>query len=100
MARKRYPGKFEGCDDDRLAEVLYNISQNGCDADCGDVQTTGWYGLILHRDHGYIVEEDSNGFFTYTYYPMRGMAQSEFDNISSAIAEEYEAVDESNGGSF
>ena len=97
MARKRYPGKFEACDDDRLADVLSGLD---CDEECGSVDELGWYGLILHRNHGYIVEEDSNGFFTYTFYEMRGMAQSEYDNISSSIAEEYESQDESNGGAF
>ena len=97
MARKRYPGKFEACDDDRLAEVLSGLD---CNEDCGEADTTGWYGLILHRDHGYIVSEDSQGFFSYDYYPMRGMAQSEYDNISSSIAEEYESQDKSNGGAF
>lgn len=97
MARKRYPGKFEGCDDDRLAEVLY-----GCDtdADCGSVDELGWYGLILHRDHGYIISEDGNGFFCYEYHDTKEDAQAEFARIESAIAEEYEAADESNGGSF
>ena len=99
MARKRYPGKFEGCADDRLAEVLYSISQDGCDEDCGDVNESGWYGLILHRNHGYIVSEDSQGFFSYDYYPMRGLAQAEFNNISSSPTEvhdepEYPAADE------
>ena len=89
MARKRYPGKFEGCADDRLAEVLYQIAMDGCDSDCGDVSESGWYGLILHRGHGYIVSEDSQGFFTYDYYSMRGLAQAEFDNIESSLAEEY-----------
>ena len=97
MTRKRYPGKFEACDDDRLADVLSGLD---CDEECGSVDELGWYGLILHRNHGYIVEEDSNGFFTYTFYETRGLAQSEYDNISSSIAEEYESQDESNGGAF
>lgn len=86
--RKRYPGKFERCDDDRLAEVLYSITMNGCDADCGDVQTTGWYGLILHRDHGYIVSEDGNGFFDYTYCDTRTTAEEIYGKIETEIAEE------------
>ena len=84
MARKRCPGKFEACDDDRLAEVLSGLD---CDQSCGDVQTTGWYGLILHRDHGYIVSEDSQGFFDYTRYSSKDAAQSAFDAIA---AEEYQ----------
>lgn len=100
MARKRYPGKFEGCADDRLAEVLYDITMNGCDADCGDAETTGWYGLIIHRNHGYIVSEDSQGFFDYTSCDTKEEAQVEYNRIESEIADEYETLDESNGGSF
>jgi len=91
MARKRYPGKFEGCTDDRLAEVLSGLD---CDESCGDVQTTGWYGLILHRDHGYIVSEDSQGFFDYTRYSSKDAAQSTFDAIA---AEEYDDGEEAEG---
>jgi len=87
MTRKRYPGKFEGCADDRLAEVLYSISQDGCDEDCGDVSESGWYGLILHRGHGYIVSEDSQGFFNYEYFESKDEARAEFNNIGSSLAE-------------
>jgi len=87
MTRKRYPGKFEGCADDRLAEVLYSISQDGCDDSCGEAEYFGWYGLILRRGHGYIVSEDSQGFFDYTCYSSRAAAQSAFDTIA---AEEYQ----------
>ena len=85
MARKRYPGKFEACDDDRLAEVLHGIDTN---ADCGDVQTTGWYGLVLHRNHGYIVSEDSQGFFCYEYFDTKAEAEKEYSRIESEIAED------------
>jgi len=99
--RKRHPGKFEGCVDDRLAEVLYSISMSGgCDADCGDAENFGWFGLIIHRKHAYIVSEDSQGFFDYAYYETKEEAQKEYDKIESAIADEYEAMSESNGGMF
>jgi hypothetical protein len=91
MARKRYPGKFEACDDDRLAEVLSGLD---CNEDCGEADTTGWYGLILHRDHGYIVSEDSQGFFDYTRYSSKDAAQSTFDAIA---AEEYDDGEEAEG---
>ena len=94
MTRKRYPGKFEACDDDRLAEVLYSISQDGCDDSCGEAEYFGWYGLILHRDHGYIVSEDSQGFFDYTRYSSKDAAQSTFDAIA---AEEYDDGEEAEG---
>jgi len=88
MARKRYPGKFEACDDDRLADVLSDLD---CDEECGSVDELGWYGLILHRDHGYIVSEDSQGFFDYTHYSSKDAAQSTFDAIA---AEEYDDGEE------
>jgi hypothetical protein len=90
MVRKRYPGKFEGCDDDRLAEALYRASQDGCDADCGDVNEYGWYGLILHRDHGYIVSEDGQGFFCYERYETREDALANYTRIESNLAEAYD----------
>ena len=90
MARKRYPGKFEGCADDRLAKALYDITMCGCDSDCGDVSESGWYGLILHRGHGYIVFEDEQGFFGYDYYEEKEEAQTQYDAIESSLAEEME----------
>lgn len=89
------PGKFEGCDDARIARVLYDITMNsGCDADCGECDTTGWYGLILHRDHGYIVSEDSQGFFDYTNCDTRVEAQMEYARIESEIAESLDEAEE------
>ena len=87
MARKRYPGKFEACDDDRLAEVLSGLD---CDEECGSVDELGWYGLILHRNHGYIVEEDSNGFFCYTFYPTSDAAKKTFGQIEAEYSSCYE----------
>ena len=91
MTRKRYPGKFEACDDDRLADVLSGLD---CDEECGSVDELGWYGLILHRNHGYIVSEDSQGFFDYTRYSSKDAAQATFDAIA---AEEYDDGEEAEG---
>jgi hypothetical protein len=85
--RKRYLGKFEACDDDRLAEVLYSISLDGCDDSCGEAEYFGWYGLILHRKHGYVVSEDSQGFFCYERFETKEEAQTAFD---AHAAYEYE----------
>ena len=89
MSRKRYPGKFEGCGDDRLAELLYSIVQNGgIDKECGDCQEIGeWYGLIIQRKHAYIVSEDSQGFFDYTYFNTIDEAETKFNNIESDLQE-------------
>jgi hypothetical protein len=83
--RKRYPGKFEACDDERLAEVLCGIET---DSDCGEADTTGWYGLVLHRDHGYVISEDANGFFDYQYYETRERAQRAYDRIEAELFED------------
>jgi hypothetical protein len=96
--RKRYPGKFEGCADDRLAEVLYSISTGGgCTEEIGSVDELGWFGLIIHRKHAYIVSEDSQGFYDYAYYETKEEAQKEYDKIESAIADEYDEPEESEG---
>ena len=74
-----YPGKFEGNPSRRLAEALYNVVGQGFEDDSlGSVEDFGWYGII-RRPHatfrtsdgfvtdgiGYILSEDSQGFFSY-----------------------------------
>ncbi len=61
------PGKFEGNASQELAEKLYDVTLDGyCDDLAGDVAEGGWFGLILDFEgSSYIVEEDSQGFFTY-----------------------------------
>lgn len=86
MAR---PGKFEGCADERLGRVLYDISlEGGCNEDLGDVEGGfGWYGLVLSRKRAYIVCEDSNGFFTYDAYPTHTAAQDAWAMLEQDWAE-------------
>ena len=66
---KRYPGKFEGCLDQRLGERLYNVVGDGwCDEEFGEVAYGGgWHGLIYrpNRPISYVIHEDSQGFFAY-----------------------------------
>lgn len=65
---KRYPGKFEGCADQRLGERLNQVIRDGwCDEEFGTVDCEGWHGLILRpkRRTSYVVHEDSQGFFDY-----------------------------------
>ena len=65
---KRYPGKFEGCGDQRLGEALFNAAGDGCDEEFGDVAYSGgWHGLIYRptRRTSYVVHEDTQGFFDY-----------------------------------
>jgi hypothetical protein len=75
------PGKFEGNEDQDVAEILYDATMNGMqDEEVGDVSETGmWSGIfrgVEVRDGelqdgfsgGYIVQEDEQGFFTYTEF--------------------------------
>ena len=69
---KRYPGKFEGCAEQRLGERLHQCTLGGgCDEEFGEVDTIGWHGLILRpkRKISYVVHEDSQGFFDYEEIP-------------------------------
>ena len=83
------PGKFNTI----LDAYVYQVSlDGGCDAECGDANATGWYGMMrngrtIFRDHdpsleslneeerekltssaGVIIREDSDGFVCITYY--------------------------------
>lgn len=69
-------GKFEGCQNQALAQKLYELSLDGCNETLGDVENFGWYGLILnHFFSSYIISEDSQGFFSYTQYSKAEEAQ-------------------------
>ena len=41
------PGKFEGNRSQWVVELLHSASLDGCDEVAGDVQSTGWYGLLV-----------------------------------------------------
>jgi hypothetical protein len=92
MTRKRYPGKFEGCADQRLEEALYNASLDGCDDDLGTEDGFGWFGLVKTHKNTYIVSTDSQGFFDYETFSHKAG-----DKAWSRLADEYEAYyDETN----
>lgn len=86
MSRKRYPGKFEGCADDRLGEVLYNLDH---DETCGDVCGAGlWAGLVLGARPGkpsYIVTEGSQGFVDYATYDTQNQARKAFARLQADL---------------
>lgn len=75
------PGKFEANFNAKLAEALHEMSMEGAlDDEAGDVNEQGWAGLLrdlteynIKEDSlavaSAILEEDSNGFFTYHTYP-------------------------------
>jgi len=89
MARKRYPGKFEGCADDRLGEALYNTDPSET---CGDVCEAGlWAGLIRGKRLGkpsYIVTEDSQGFVDYETFATADAAEKAFAGLAAELAPE------------
>lgn len=72
------PGKFEGNESLETAQALYEITgYRGEDESFGSVDENGrWVAIIVNgflpdenlTAAAYIVEEDSNGFFTYTEY--------------------------------
>jgi hypothetical protein len=91
MTRKRYPGKFEGCDDDRLGAVLYTQM---ADEDCGDVCTVGlWAGLIRLTRPGkpsYVITEVSQGFVDYAAYETMDAAEKAFARLAAELTPEEE----------
>lgn len=70
-------GKFEGCGDVLLAELLHAASLDGCDEEFGSVDGGGWFGLIGQ----FILSVDDRGFFTYEAYPRMEEAKHRFDNL-------------------
>jgi hypothetical protein len=97
------PGKYEACPDQALGEHLHHLSLDGClDGELGDVEGFGWYGLILNvpglgRMKSYIINEDAQGFFTYTVYDTKDAAATAWDGIEldyEGYEEEMEGEDE------
>lgn len=89
------PGKFEGNASLTISEYLYGIvNSSGADEFFGSVDENGWFGIIRFAENGYtghvpiahhyIVNEDSNGFFTYTAY----------DNLDEVNAAWHNLIDE------
>lgn len=77
-------GKFEACANSELGEKLYEMTMTGCDQELGEVDNFGWYGLLLDIDgKSYIVNEDNNGFFTYTEYDNSVSAQLAFSRLEN-----------------
>lgn len=103
------PGKFEGNDSLEISEFLYSIDP--CD-ELGEVEGFGYYALIDELDTmfdrirsgldeliglhlfdaegsfiddikpAYIVNEDNNGFFTYTGYASNAEARKEWKKLT------------------
>ena len=81
-------GKYEGNADQDLAEYLHKLSLDGCDEELGDVESFGWYGILLQiagigKLKSYIIHEDSQGFFDYTTYDTKALALEAWENLES-----------------
>ena len=90
---KRYPGKFEGCADQRLGERLYNLVGEGwCDEEFGEVAYgSGWHGFIYrpNRRLSYVVHEDNQGFFDYENVPSK-----QAQDLWNTFRAEYDTVED------
>jgi hypothetical protein len=92
------PGKFEGNFNRRLAEALHDLTmESGQDDEAGDVTDAGmWAGYFRDlteydiKEEGQpvvavIVQEDSNGFFTYAAYPDKERAERAWHVLSQTL---------------
>ncbi len=87
------PGKFEGNSDQDLAERLHAVTlDGGCNEELGDVETFGWFGLILDFEgRSFVVSEDSQGFFDIdSEHEDQASAQRAWGRISMAFDETQE----------
>ena len=90
-------GKFEACQDNKLGEYLHSLTLDGClDRELGDVETFGWYGLLLSVNgmKSYIVNEDNYGFFTYTEYDLQDKALSAWSQLEAEYQEFEDNIEE------
>lgn len=102
----RYPGKFEAADDEDIARILYDAAGHGmADEESGSVQERGvWSALFKGVEvrpgddpeiqdgfpGGYILEEDSQGFVTYTEFDSDEEIEKAWAWIEEQNAEFYE----------
>lgn len=95
MARKRYPGKFEGVLRQSTAEVLHRMAGEGMvDEELGDVQGFGWYGLFDRgKKKSYIVSENNQGFFDYAEFTNGAAARKQWAKIEQAYEKFEEGVE-------
>lgn len=91
-------GKYSNTAD----EYFHGLTLDGCcDEETGDVESFGWYGLVMLDDgpivinweggsqtvYGAIVHEDSQGFVDVTYYDCAAEASAQFAMIEDEYAE-------------
>jgi hypothetical protein len=96
--RRPGSGKFAGCADADVAEALYDMTlEGGANEEIGSVQELGWYGLLIDTGvqgvpHA-IVNEDSDGFFTYQEFQTEDAARRRWSRIES-MYDEYDDADD------
>jgi hypothetical protein len=64
-------GKFEGNSSQLLAETVYNVTMNGTGEELGEVDGFGFYAFVKGKRYGFIMNEDSQGFVSVDYYPLK-----------------------------
>ena len=101
------PGKF----DLNIDALVYDLSLNGPDEECGECNTTGWYGLMigkfdvsqadresydlsdedvefLNQTAGAIIAEDLQGFITVEYYDTEDELMETWKELAESVEAE------------
>ena len=91
------PGKFEACADEDVGRTLHEMSLDGCCETVGDVADFGHFCLltgtgIAGAEHA-IVEEDGQGFVTYTTFDTEEDAREAFAEVEREAEEFYNACE-------
>lgn len=97
LFRSYGPGKY----DTYATAHLHELSMDGSDEECGDVSSTGWYGLLrgpfqhpqLKKYAGAIIEENDQGFVNSQLFT----SKRALDKKWKAICKD---VESSEGGEF
>lgn len=86
-------GKFEGNANPELAERLHDLTLDGMTTDqFGSVDDIGWHGLIYgDNGMGYIVREDSQGFFDIL---MQAANRQDFDELRASLTDDPDKDDD------
>lgn len=102
------PGKFQNNESLEIAEALYSMLGEENDSYGDSSSGLGWYGLFTDIDvlvdgvsspypegmqANYIVEEDTNGFFTYEGFDSVDATKEKFAKMKQAQEDEDFTVD-------
>src|SRR5215831_7100505 len=89
LFRSYGPGKY----DTYATAHLHELSMDGADEECGDVSTTGWYGLLrgpfeheqLKKYAGAIVEENDQGFVNSQLFTSKKALEKKWKSICKDV---------------